>query len=48
MLRAVSDAVRRYVLDPTKTDEEKLGAIENDMVAIGERRGIGASGGGRT
>ena len=41
-------AVRRHVLDPTKTDEEKLVAIDNDMAAMGERRGIGASGGGRT
>jgi hypothetical protein len=33
-------AVRRHILDPKKTDQEKLRAISNDMAAIAGRRGV--------
>ena len=45
-LRGLGEAVRRHVLDPTKTDEEKLIAIENDMVAIAYRYGVSDGAGG--
>ena len=41
--QALGAAVRRHVLDPTKTDQEKLRAISNDMAAIAGRRGVSAS-----
>jgi hypothetical protein len=37
---ALGAAVRRHVVDPTKTDQEKLRAISNDMAAIAGRRGV--------
>ena len=45
-LRGLGAAVRRHVLDPTKTDEQKLVAIENDMVAIANRHGVSGDAGG--
>jgi hypothetical protein len=33
-------SVRRHVLDPHKTDEEKLRAIQDDMAAIGGQAGV--------
>ena len=41
---ALGSAVRRHVLDPNKSHEEELVAIENDMVAIAGRRGVSMHG----